>query len=131
MYVLGKLLQFSIAATGDITRDDSFGSSNSPRILRSDSSFEIINDSLQMAHNSLTPLRTNVVNPLQEAVEQNKQLKKLLEDCEKKMTNVREDQDTMLQNLDKEKKKCNALEEETVRLQVVITSLDQVEYRHT
>ena len=122
---------YHITATGDISRDDSFGSSNSPRFLRSDSSFEIIDDSLRMAHNSLTPLRTSVVNPLQGAVEQNKELKKLLEECEKKMTSIREDQDTMLQNLDKEKKKCNALEEETVRLQVDITSLHQVEYCYT
>ena len=72
-----------------------------------------------------------MLNPLEGVVEQNKELKRLLEECEKKMTKVREDQDMMLQNLDKEKKKCNALEEETVRLQVDITSLDQVEYYHT
>ena len=83
-----------------------------------------------MAHNSLTPLRTNVLNPLQDVIEQNKELKKLLKECEKKMTKVREDQDTILQNLEKEKNKCNALDEETVRLQVVITSLDQVQYCH-
>ena len=83
-----------------------------------------------MAHNSLTPLRTNVLNPLQDVIEQNKELKKLLKECEKKMTKVREDQDTILQNLEKEKNKCNALDEETVRLQVVITSLDQVQYYH-
>ena len=115
-------------ATSNIVRDDSFGSSYSPRISRSDSSFEVIDDesSLQMAHNSLTPLRTNVLNPLQGAVEQNKELKKLLEECEKKLVNVRIDQDMMLENLEKERNKCSALEKETLRLQFEITSLDQV-----
>ena len=84
-----------------------------------------------MVYNSLTPLRTNVLNPLQDVVEQNKELKKLLEDCERKMVNVREDQDMMLQKLEKEKNKCNTLEEETLRLQLVITSLNKVEHSNT
>lgn len=81
-----------------------------------------------MAHNSLSPLRTGVINPLQDAILQNKQLKELLEDCNKKMSTVKEDQDVLLDNLEKEKNKCNALEDETLRLQVEITSLHQVEH---
>ena len=97
--------------------------------MRSDSSFEVIDEEslgLKMAFNSLTPLRTSVLNPLQDAIEQNKELKELLVKCENKMSSIRKDQDVMLQKLDEEKKRCNILEEETLRLQLNITSLNQV-----
>ena len=126
-----KFLMFCTfyTAKSNITKEDSFGSSCSPKILRSDSSFEIIDEdslSLKMTFNSLTPLRTSVLNPLQDAIEQNKDLKELLEKCENKMSSVRKDQDLMLQKLEEEKKRCNILEEETLRLQLNITSLNQV-----
>ena len=113
-----------------VVKNDSFNSSHSPLLLRSDSSFEVIpdeNSSMQMKHNSLCPLRTSVLNPLQDAVMQNKELKKLLEDCGKKMTDVKKDQDTIVKQLENEKNRCNTLEEESLSLQVEITSLHQVE----
>lgn len=79
------------------------------------------------AHGSLRSIRNSILNPLESVVQQNKDLKKLLEDCGKQMAKVKEDQDTMLDNLQQEKKKCNALEDETMRLQLEITSLHQVE----
>ena len=124
---------FTTTATSDVIKSDYFNSSYSPQLLRSDSSFEIIDDdedsssSPKMALNSLSSIRTGVINPLQDVIVQNKQLKELLEDCRKKMASVKEDQDVMLQKLDKEKSKCNDLEGETLRLQLEITSLHQVE----
>jgi len=113
-----------------IVKNDSFNSLGSPLLLRSNSSFEILpdeNSSLQMKHNSLSPLRTSVLNPLQDAVVQNKELKKLLEDCGRKMADVKKDQDTILKQLESEKNRCKTLEEESLRCQIEITSLHKVE----
>ena len=113
-----------------IVKNDSFNSLGSPLLLRSNSSFEILpdeNSSLQMKHNSLSPLRTSVLNPLQDAVVQNKELKKLLEDCGRKMADVKKDQDTILKQLESEKNRCKTLEEDSLRCQIEITSLHKVE----
>jgi len=112
--------------------DTSFNRSTSStdRSLRhTDSSFEIITDDYSMIHNSLSPstsIWSRVLGPLQDVVVQNKELEKMLEECTNKMAAAFKDHEKMLQQLQTEKDRCAALEEETVRLQVEITSLHQV-----
>ena len=82
-----------------------------------------------MIHNSLSPatsLRSSFLVPLQNVIVQNKELKKLLEKCTKKVEAVSKDREMMSQQLCAEKNRCATLEEETLRLQVEITSLHQV-----
>ena len=121
-------------ATNDSLQSSSFNSPCPSRILqRADSSFEVIDDiedDTQILNNSLAKksLRNSLLNPLQSLTQQNKDLKELLEKCNKKMASVKEEKETMLRELEEERNKCRALEEETLRLQVEITSLHKVEY---
>ena len=98
-------------------------------LLHTDSSFEIITDDYSMIHNCLSPatsLRSSFLGPLQKIIVQNTELKKLLEECTKKVATVAKDREMVSQQLQMEKNKCATLEEETLRLQVEITSLHQV-----
>ena len=70
---------------------------------------------------------SKLLNSLQPLTQQNKDLKELLEKCNEKMASIKEEKETMLKELEEERNKCSALEEEILRLQVEITSLDQVE----
>ena len=68
---------------------------------------------------SLSPsnsLPSNILVPLKNAVVQNNTLKRLLEECTKKV----KDREVKLQQLQTEKNDCATLEEETLRPQVTI-----------
>lgn len=113
-----------------ISSSSSYSTSTPNRsLLHSDNSFEIITDDFSMIHNSLsaaTSLRSSFVVPLQNVIVQNKELKKLLEECTKKVAAVTKDHEMMSQQLRTEKQKYATLEKETLRLQMEITSLHQV-----
>ena len=113
-----------------ISSGSSYLTSTPSHLLRhTDDSFEVITDDFSMIHNSLSPatsLRSSFIVPLQNVIVQNKELKKLLEKCTKKVEAVAKDREMMSQQLQMEKNKCATLEEETLRLQVEITSLHQV-----
>jgi len=119
-----------IPTESSYSKSSSYSTSTPNRSLRHiDSSFEIITDDYSMIHNSLSPatsLRSSFLGPLQKVIVQNTELTKLLQECTKKVEAVAKDRNMILQQLQAEKSKRATLEEETLRLQVEITSLHQV-----